>query len=230
MIKRIFFFTSLLLILVFSSCKKDTGISSDIGYSYFPANIGHWIIYQVDSSYYNDFTATVTRYHFKVKEKIESLFYDNQNRPTLRLERYYMTDSVNWVLKNVWTENLTSTTAEKVEENIRFIKLVFAIYEGRIWNGNAFNSFDPMDYTYVNVNKPYSMDGITYDSTVTVIQKIDTSNLISSAYMEEVYARNIGMIYKRLDTVKTAMIIPPQTIPDTISGVKCTYKIISFGN
>ena len=211
------------------SCKHETITPVDNGHSYYPSNVGHWIKYDVDSTYYDGFNHTVRKYHFVLNEKIESTYLDNQNRPTQRIERYVQkNDSSNWYLRNVWASNLTSTTAEKVEENNRFVKLIFPIAEGQSWNGNAFNTITPMNYQYINVFKPYTVNSITFDSTITVIQDFDT-NAISIKNMLEVYAKHVGMIYKQIDTVYKYL--PPNIYPDSfISGVKCTYKIIGYGN
>jgi hypothetical protein len=213
--------------ILFYSCKHETIDPVDVGYGYYPSNIGHWVLYDVDSIYYDGFTHTVNKYKFKINEKVESTFYDNQNRLTQRLERYKQsTDSTNWFLKDVWVSNLTSTSAEKVEENVRFIKLVFPVNSSQIWNGNALNSQGEMDYEYDNIFQPFTVNGVTYDSTVTVIQNID-SNLIYVKYMVEVYAKNIGLIYRRFKDVEKQ----PDPQHDSItSGIDYTYRIISFGN
>jgi hypothetical protein len=213
--------------ILYSSCKQDTLAPVDVGYAYYPSNIGHWILYDVDSTYYDGFTHTVRNYTFKINEKVESSFYDNQNRLTQRLERYkQLSDSTSWFLKDVWISNITSTTAEKVEENIRFIKLVFPINSSQIWDGNALNSEGSMDYEYDNLFQPYTVNGVTYDSTVTVIENVD-SNLISVKYMIEVYAKNVGLIFRRYKDVQKM----PDPLHDSItSGIDYTYRIRSFGN
>ena len=222
-------FISLVIFLVFLySCKKSETIKPiDLGYSYYPSNVGHWIKYDVDSTYYDGFTHTVRKYHFKLNEEIQSTFLDNQNRPTQRLERYVqMSDTTSWYLRNVWASNLTSTTAEKVEENIRYVKLIFPISESQTWNGNAYNSLGEMDYTYNNTFKPFTVNGITFDSTITVIQNVD-SNLIYVKYMIEVYAKNIGLIYKRYEDIQKQ---PDLQIDSIVGGLDYTYRISSYKN
>ena len=47
-------------------------------------------MYSVDSTYYDDFYVPTKAINtkFLLKEKIQSVFNDNLNRPTARLERY----------------------------------------------------------------------------------------------------------------------------------------------
>ena len=215
-------------ILLLYSCKKHETLSPvDVGYSYYPSNVGHWIEYDVDSTYYDGFTHTVRNFQFKLNEKVESTFLDNQNRPTQRLERWVQkNDTLSWYLRNVWASNLTSSTAEKVEDNIRYVKLIFPIAEGQTWNGNAQNSLGSEDYTFNNTYQPYTVNAITYDSTITVIQNND-SNLIYVKYMVEVYAKNIGLIYKKYRDIQKQPNLQHDSI---IGGVDYTYRIRSFGN
>jgi hypothetical protein len=128
---------------------------------------------------------------------MESVFVDNQGRNTSRIERYKrLNDTIPWMIKDVWYANLTSSTAEKVEEDVRFIKLIFPVRAGDTWDGNAFNTLGEETYTYGDVNTPYSTILFNFDSTVTVIQRDDTS-AIRREYSIEVYAKHIGMIYKK---------------------------------
>ena len=228
--KNITFIIIALMVVVVSiySCKKRETIKPvDVGYCYYPYNVGHWIKYDVDSTYYDGFTHTVRKYHFKLNEEIESTFLDNQNRPTQRLERYVqISDTTSWYLRNVWTSNLTASTAEKVEDNIRYVKLIFPIIESQTWNGNAYNTLGELDYTYNNTYKPFTVNGMTFDSTITVIQNVD-SNLIYVKYMIEVYAKNVGLIYKRYEDIQKQ---PDYQIDSIIGGLDYTYRITSFGN
>jgi len=42
-----------------------------------------------------------------------------------------------WLLKNVWYSVKTDKNVERVEENIRYIKLIFPIRNNAKWDGNA---------------------------------------------------------------------------------------------
>lgn len=227
-----FFLFFLLIITGFWSCKHETITPDTSFYNYFPSNIGHWIKYSVDSVGWDDYYAVTdphhrTEYHYQIKEKIESYFYDIEGRNTMRIERYKRwNDTSEWFLKDVWYANLTTSTAEKVEENVRYVKLVFPIYKGRSWNGNVFNSLDEMEYKYDNMDQPYTVNGSCFDSTITVTQE-DLHIVIFDKVKKEVYARNIGMIYKRYRDVEFRDTIYHDSIT---KGVDYTFKLIAFGN
>lgn len=235
---------SLLIILFFIvlifSCKKETIGPVDVGYSYFPVNIGHWITYEVDSTVWDGFIDVdspghVRTYHYNIREIVESEYYDNEGRLTQRLERYQkLCDTCDWFIKDVWAVNLTPSTAEKVEENYRFVKLAFPIESSASWNGNAFNILGEQDYEYEDIFEPYTVSSMnldstlnvnTFDSTVTVIENID-GNAIEAYNQYEIYAKNVGMIFRRYMALTSLDVVTH----DTVAGKDYTYKIISYGN
>jgi hypothetical protein len=190
--------------VVFNSCKKETGDPVDIGMKYFPGNVGHWISYRVDSLVWDGFYYPDTAhpnyfktYHYFIKEKVDSIYLDNQNRPTIILGRYKKDSAnMNWYSIAAWAVNITPSTVEKVEENVRFIKMVFPVVENKKWNGNAFNTMDEQFYKYKNCFDPYIVGTHSFDSTITVVQHVDS--IFVWAYKQtEVFAANVGMVYKR---------------------------------
>lgn len=206
---------SLILISIvgFYSCKKDKDTPPDMGYDYFPNTQGKYVIYDVDSIYYNSDSinsnthlAPATEYKFQIKEKVQSIFMDNQNRPTMRLERYvkYHNDTIpyaqmDWTIRNVWAENRTATTAEKVEENIRYIKLAFPVTATQNWNGNAQNTLDALTYYYAYFDQQGTIGASNFDSTLQVTQFDDGGIVLTQRqlYIEK-YARNVGMVFKQI--------------------------------
>ena len=239
-------FISAVLICGIVSCKKDKLTDPDLGYNYFPNQVGKYVIYDVDSFYYNDFTSHIDTFKFQLKEKIQSVFLDNQNRPTLRLERFvkYYNDTVAyslmpWTFRNVWAENRTAATAEKVEENVRFIKLVFPVKKNKSLNGNVQNTNPEIDYSYSYVDQLKNIAGMTFDSTLEVVQQ-NNLTLIAQKYSIEQYAKNVGLVYKKIIDVASqpnplwtptqfaAFYVLP-ILQRVTSGVQYTWTINSSG-
>jgi hypothetical protein len=223
-VKKSFLIILFLIAIFAASCRKDTDLAqADMGYGYFPVNPGHWVAYKVDSTSWDDFTDSVYYYSYQVKEIIESEFIDNEGRNTLRIERYKrLSDTNTWTIKDVWYANLTTSTAERVEENIRFVKLIFPLESGAVWNGNAYNSLGSEDYTYDQVNAYYSAGIFTFDSTLTVLQR-DETTYIRRDYSVEVYAKYAGLIYKRYIDLSN----PPN---GKKKGIDYTYTVMAWGD
>ena len=206
-----FFFVLLIVVSGNHSCKKEKDPDPDMGYNYFPNQVGKYVIYDVDSFYYNDFNVplTIDTFKFQVKEKIQSTYLDNQNRTTLRLERYVRFynllvpySSMPWVLRDVWAANRTATTAEKVEENERYIKLAFAVKQDQTWNGNAQNTLGEQTYSYTFINQPRTIGGTSFDSVLQVNQ-LDDASIIHKKYSIEKYAKRIGLVYKQVIDIES---------------------------
>jgi len=208
---------------LFNACDTETIEPSELYHEYYPVTIGHYNIYNVDSVYYNDFTGEIESYNYQVKEVIESEFIDADDYPSLRLERYFRaTESDEWLIKNVWKSRLNYLKALKTEENVTYIKLSFPPEENKTWDGNAFNSYPALQYKYQDVHKAFSKDGFIADSTITVIQN-NFQTLISEDYKVEVYAKHIGLVYKKfVELVKE--------VDGTITrGVDYSYLLIESG-
>jgi hypothetical protein len=182
-------------VLAFQSCKKDEQPALFTGYHYFPVNIGHAVVYDVDSIYKDDFSGVIDTVRYQVREVIESQFYDNEGRPTLRLERYRRNTSADpWVIDKVWTANRDQKSAEKKEDNITYQKLVFPVREGLSWDGNAKNDLGEKKYEITGLNVPDAAGGLSFDSTLTVLQN-DEIHIYESHEVER-YAAGVGMYFK----------------------------------
>jgi hypothetical protein len=159
-----------------------------------------------------------------IREVIESVFTDEQGRPTLRIERYKRSsDTSQWIIKDVWFANRTASTAEKVEENIRYLKLIFPVKEGDEWNGNIYNTLDEWNYEVLEADAPYQAEFFLFDSAATVLQA-DAPTMIGRDYALEVYACGVGMVYKKF--IHQHFQMSPFKI---IDGEDYSYTILSWG-
>lgn len=231
------------LSMLFYSCAPVVEPPIDMGYNFFPLDTGRYYIYNVDSIYiYCDLSVNDTS-HYQVKEYYESVVLDANNDPVIRIERYYRADSTqSWTLMtpDIWFVDSTITRLEKIEENIRLVKMNFPVSEGLTWNGNAYNVLGPQDYTYLQVDVPFTNGIFSFDSTVTVEQFNDT-NMIEHYYFSETFARNVGMVAKKeigIEQLKNtdiqcpATAIPWYTVPSMQrirKGYLVTYKLIDYG-
>lgn len=192
-----------LFILMLPSCKteKDT-YEADFAYEYYPTDSGHYVIYQVDSITYDENAGNDTA-RYQMMEIITDTFYDNENILNYRLELYRRPNTnAAWAIDRVWFLKQNTTTLQKIEDDLRFIKLVFPPAEGKTWNGNIyipltepFRDFEDWEYSYSNTNQPYTVGALSFDSTLTV-NEVDEEDLIDKKFRKEIYARNVGLIYQ----------------------------------
>lgn len=233
------FFVSILLVsTIFYACKKEKNTDiNDLGYEYFPNEAGRYVIYDVDSIVYDDFENDTDYYKYELKEVIESIFTDNEGRQAQRIERYIRNyndtipySQIPWNLKDVWYANRTQIAAERVEENVRYVKLVFPIKESKTWNGNAYNTLDEWEYEYTTIHQPNSFGTISFDSTLSVTQYDDNAQiLIQRQLYTESYAKNVGLVYKKIIDIKSKNINSLPVMDRITSGVIYTQKVKSYG-
>ncbi len=209
-----------------TSCETENEELLDPGYFFMPLEEGRFITYEVDSVYHDVPSGIQDTFHFYVKELIDSIYYDLENRPTSRILRYYADDlSDPWELRNVWIANRTATAGERVEENVRFVRLVFPTDETVTWDGNAQNIYEEWEYSYMDIDAAKTVGDTSYSQTVTVIQR-DRVNLLEEEYGEEVYAHGVGMVYKQLDTLKFNF---ADGISEIETGVELKMTAVSVG-
>lgn len=229
------------LIISFGNCKKDANTSVKYSYNYFPTEVGTWIIYNVDSITFDDFynPIRVDTSNFQLKEVIESTFIDNENRKAQRIEiykRYTQTDS--WIINRVYYQVLTKNIAERVEENLRFIKLIFPPKINMTWKGNSFIVYEDKlgcdflgdwNYKYVKVDEPKTINLFQFDSTLTVLQ-VDDSNAVCRNFVKECYATNVGLVSKKLIRLWSGSINPLLPFAKRAGrGYILNYEISAYG-
>lgn len=199
------------------SCEKEIIPADEVelGKNYFPLSVGHYVEYHVDSIVYNDFTQTTDTFSMEFRDEISSSFTDNENRASWVVDRYVRQDST-----YAWTENMTyfvSSTSfrlESIENNLRFIRLVFPVKLNTKWYGNAyipasFNNelkwFLGWEYKYVDVSEPFNTGYLNVENSVAVEQVDNTEGAPDNAnefsartFAKEVYGQEIGLIYREL--------------------------------
>ena len=200
----------ILATLAFAACHKENEIPTDIEFAadkqYFPLETGKSLIYKVTeisidkpSDYYD--TAV-----YYLRERTDIPFIDNEGDTAYRIERFKSQTLSNWKISDVWEAKLTMYTAEKVEENQRFIKIKFPLSIGKYWNGNMKNELDDKDCTITSLSATYNNESIHLDSCLSITRDSSVTQ-ISKLYDVEIYARGIGLVYKETTDINSQEVI-----------------------
>lgn len=209
------YITCFFLCGIILSCKKDKeNITVDTGKDYFPVKISGYIVYDVDSTVYNEITHIPTTYKYRLKEIITQSFTNDENTVSYRLERYIKWydstksyDQIPWQIRNVWTVIPYANSIEKTEENIRYVKLIFPVKQGNQWNGNAKNTLGEKKYTYEYIDNTENINNINFEKVLKVKQ-YEFRSLIQYQYEAEKYAKGIGLVYKEITNLESQSINP----------------------
>jgi hypothetical protein len=220
----------LFVALIWASCAKDEeNPPIDLGYDYFPVKIGHFIEYAVDSIAYDSEGDHDTLSYF-VREVIESEIVDALKEPALRIERYKK-DSLDhdWELVDIWSAKRTSNNAQRIEEDKRYIRLVFPITNSAQWDGNALNTEEEWTHVYSEIGTSRNYDSLSFENTVTVLQR-EFKSLIDDQYAYEVYAPGIGLIEKYYRVLETNVDYTIDPVGENIlGGVEYHFRIMDYG-
>lgn len=212
-------------LLGFTSCTKEVNLPTPhLGENYFPLQKGSWISYKVDSITWNDFfTPTqIDTFSFLIKLKIDTQFIDNEGNETYYWRKYYKTDSTAWELIKNYTITKKPERVETYEENLRYVKLAFPVKNTTTWDLNAFNTLKATSSYYDEYDVPKTINLIPYDSCVVVIHH-DQESLINKSYHQEIYGKNIGLLYKNVVEVDK------EVSGEWKRGYFYTYTIINKG-
>ena len=87
---------------------------------------------------------------------------------------------------------------------------------------NNLSYLEDWNYTYKNVDQPYTVNGNEFLKTITVIQEGD-SNLIWFDYAEEVYAEFVGLVQKDFYHYYTQDLSCPEC--PWVERVQCGYSV-----
>ena len=232
--KKYGFVLALFPLIALSSCDKTEEVNFNYKYDYYPKEEGHFVIYNVDSIIFDDFNQTSDTFDYQIKQVVDSTFEDNLGRTAYRLTRFYRANSnLPWTFSQVWYFVPTQTTLEVVEDNQRFVKLLFPPYPGITWHGNQYititngNEYlEGWEYEMLTVDEPETVGNLQFDSTITVLQD-DNENLIEKVYAKEIFAKHVGLVYKQLLNLEKQNVTAPWTQPE--SGFILTMIIDSYG-
>lgn len=222
----------------FSCKKKKEPEKQDVGEAYYPTKVGRYVVYNVDSIVFDEFTYDSTFYKYQIKEKIEEEYTDQQGRPALKLVRYIKKfnaavsySAMPWIIKDVWQVNVTNKNVEVVEENVRFVKLIFPVKQNSTWNGNSTNTMDEWEYKYSYKDNTETIGGVGLPKVALVVQKHFPTKISREDYSEK-YAKDIGLVYREIIDLKYNSVYNENTswenIPDK-KGIVYHAIISSYG-
>ncbi len=197
------FYFLLIVSLLFFSCSKKEYEPSPIDFSYFPLQVGDTTIYFVEKIHIDDPINIHDTERYYLKEIIESTYYDETGNLIYRIERYKRSDTLaNWELTDVWMAQYYQNQVHKVEENIRYVKLVFPLKKQSSWDGNAFNTFNKQIYSIAEIDVAWQV----FPKTCLVVQQ-NKESLVDKYFQSERYAQNVGLIEKIDIQISQAYII-----------------------
>lgn len=205
--------------MIATGCKKtyNTPSATIQPTDYLQLQVGKYVTYRLDSLQFKNFGTQDTIVSYQAKDVIDAAITDNLGRPSWRVVRYLSdtTGTAEWVPDITYMVTATKQDVEVVENNLRYIKLVYPVTDGYNWSGNSYidatsDTFNVVTYLY-GWTYTYDSIGMSYNTlmgsvanTLTVIQQPDVTigdfsnptQFSERDYSAEVYGKGIGLIYK----------------------------------
>ena len=212
---RLLLFLSI-LVLASGACNKQTieEVEPDLGYDYFPLTVGKYWIYESDSILYDPVAngTEVILIKTYIKEEIIDTILDNSGETLYTIERSERQDlNAPWEVKRQLWLSRNERQAFRNEDNLRFINLVFPPEVGTSWDGNLFfdetlivsiagesiEMFKSWFYEIRRRGEAFDEEGLTFPDVLEV-SMADNENLIERRFAREIYAKDIGLVYREL--------------------------------
>ena len=224
----------------FFSCRKVTVSTSDATRNFFPLKMGKTVTYDVDSIYFIGANCSQVEVKSQMLYSVTDTFRDSKFRLSYIMDVF--TRPYNGGIWQPSTVILITPTTDSLlytQDGTQYIKLIFPIANGKSWLGNAYAQINNpafaylsgWNYTYKNYDLPYNNGLVNFNNSVTVLEQdqsinypgVDSQIAATRTYAKEVYAYNVGMIYKEWrHTVYT---------PDTaacVQGYSVIMKAIDY--
>lgn len=217
-------------VLAFYACRSNKEEIVTKGEEYFPLQVGLRHTYKIDTVVFDLFQKTIDTFSNVVYEEIVEKYVDLNGDTMYRIElsTYNDVKKKNVVFKS-FTRNIKNNFAFENMNNSAEVKMIFPISSYKTkgsnytWNANMFNSRDPDIVKYTSVFTPYNNGSSTFNDCVSVKLNKPMRGTINKI-KEEVYAKNIGLVYRFTDS--TDLLKTPAN--DTfLSGKRIFIKLIN---
>lgn len=200
-------------ILTLAACKEETEYIEPINFEYSPIDSGKYIVYQVDSILYNDYDRTVDTHSYFMRYEFGREELDAKGESLHRYEQYVKQAlSDEWRLMQVFAAKNIGNQLHIIQDNQRIIRLSYPVKENKTWDGLPYIRRDTSieipggninlykdwgNFSYKESHTPFSINNLSFDNTVLVVQA-DSENNIERRYSVERYAKGVGLIEKEM--------------------------------
>lgn len=190
------FFWTIVVFTGFTSCNSENDVmKSDSGRSYYPVKKGLFQIYDVERTQYSlGIPTTIT---YQLKTVVVDSFLNAENTYTYVMYRSIRsTESDEWQDIDTWAIRSGNQETVVQIENLPSVNLKYPVRQGLEWDGNKYNSLGENLYKIESVKTVQTLGANTFDDCLTVEQKNNEDYIVFLDQRKEIYARNIGLIYK----------------------------------
>lgn len=222
------------ILILISGC--STTIEPDfsiLGEDFIPLETGDFHIFSISDKRYNSDGSIDSTGYFLREEISDSTLAPDERYISYTINRFRKSlIQDDWSYFETISRRKNSQHVSTVEGNVPVISFSFPVNEGRTWDGNSQNDM-PVDYfEQKNLGHPFTVDSLIFANTVHVFQEelIDSLCVATDDYRLEVYAKEVGMVYRRYRQVRYIDWTQNEVEQCTVeSGMDIEQKLVSFG-
>jgi hypothetical protein len=212
---------------------SDHGIDVIPGSSYFPLHVNQYWDYTVNETDILQTTTCAdggqTIKSFQLRMLVTDSIKSSGGGYTFVIHRYTRPDNISpWSDLDTWTARITTNSVIQTEGNTPYVKFIFPFGDSTKWNGNLYNDFPAENYYASSVGKSFGFNSTSYPKTITVSQRNYDDFFISRDKRNEVYAYNIGLVYKKIDQ-RTYFLDPCYGQQKIQKGLFFEQSLIGYG-
>lgn len=219
-----------LLLLATWACSVETVPTPEgLNSAYLPLEKGRYSVYDVERIDYNIAGESDTT-TFQLKHLIRDYYLNQEQDTVYYLYRYRReTEQQSWQQDSVFLIRQDQGQLILNKNNVHYVQLVFPAENGRSWDANAYNSKEPQVYRIDSLGQTYQLEDSVFNNTLRVLQR-DSASIERQDYRFEIYAREVGLIYKYVRTVDLCNSTPDCIQNEVIEGgYQLTQKIADYG-
>ncbi|MBR9921721.1 MAG: hypothetical protein GYB31_12855 [Bacteroidetes bacterium] len=207
----------LVLLAVFFTACKEPAVEPDLGYDYYPLQLGTERVYQIGSVIYDpNGMELIDTISFQWRESLVDTFSDEQDQTWYRIERHKRNQEGDpWVFHSVVTESRDATRAFRKENNLLFIPFIFppdpfANWESTVFfddnetvvvAGETLEMFKYWESRFEVVEE--SMDILGEAREICTLSHANFENLIELRRVFETYAAGLGLVERSVYILDT---------------------------
>jgi len=223
-----YFLNFLGFLLLLWGCGDEESLSGHIEANYFPLEVGWYQVYDVQETRYQ-ITASPEAMRYELMMQVVDSF-PSGNDYTYVIHRSIRPDaSVAWELLDTWSARMEGNALVVSEGNTAYVKLTLPVADGVRWDGNAYNALGKDEYEIRDAGRSYVLDGTEFENTVTVDQEHNDDRIVFRDERKEVYANDIGLIYKEFIQLDYCTADPCLGLQQVDEGVEVIMTIIGYG-
>jgi hypothetical protein len=210
-------YTFLASLCLASACNdRMTLPSPDMGYQYFPLEVGQSWDYRVDSIVFDDRPNgnALDTFSSFLRYQVRDTFIDLLGEKAYEIVLSHRQSSDDpWQAHAIWTAKRTTDDVQLNEGNLRFVKMRFPLRPGVLWQPTTYidastevpvgteliEAYTNWQGAVLSIGSAEVIGDFDFDAVMTCMQA-DDDNQLERRFVREKYARGVGLV-ERMDTI-----------------------------